>query len=88
MILLLVSIAPLAFLMGMAFPMGMRIISERYPDQIPIAWGVNGFFSVLAAPIATIIAIEGGYTFVIMISALFYFLCLLAVIRIIIPKKR
>jgi hypothetical protein len=87
-ILLVVSIAPLASLMGMAFPMGMRIISERYPDQIPIAWGVNGFFSVLAAPIATIIAIEGGYTFVIMISALFYSLCLLAVIRIIIPKKR
>jgi MFS family permease len=78
---LVLSISPLAFAMGMAFPMGMRILSERYPYQIPIAWGVNGFFSVLAAPIATIIAVELGFIQVLILCSCVYLLCILCILK-------
>lgn len=81
LIILVLSISPLALLMGMAFPMGMKLLSEHNPDQIPIAWGVNGFFSVLAAPIATIIAVESGFVQVLFLSAIIYLLCILVVFR-------
>jgi len=75
-VLLVVIIAPLSLLMGMSFPLGMRYINDYCSDQIPIAWGVNGFFSVLAAPTATILAVEYGFSHVFALSAMLYFLCL------------
>lgn len=75
-ILLVMSILPLSVLMGVAFPTAMRYLSVHYPQQIPIAWGVNGFFSVLAAPMGTLIAVESGFTQVLILSALLYLLCL------------
>ncbi len=75
-IVLVLSIAPLSLLMGMSFPLGMKILSKNFPSQIPIAWGVNGFFSVLAAPIATIIAVEKGFLLVFILSSFLYFTCI------------
>jgi len=71
-----VTISPLAFFMGMVFPIGMRMITKRSPNQIPIAWGVNGFFSVLAAPLATITAVEYGFYQVLAFSAILYMACI------------
>jgi hypothetical protein len=73
---LVVSIAPLSVLMGMAFPFGMRYLSEKSPNQIPIAWGVNGFCSVLAAPLATIIAVEASFLYVLLISSAIYIIAI------------
>lgn len=72
------SAAPLAILMGMAFPLAMKYLSNYYPEQIPIAWGVNGFFSVLAAPMATIIAVEAGFIQVMLVSAAIYLLSIVS----------
>ncbi len=74
--LLTISVAPMAFFMGMAFPMGMRLLTDSYADQIPVAWGVNGFFSVIAAPLATIVAVEAGFNYVLLVGALLYILCI------------
>lgn len=74
LVLLILAVSPLAFFMGMAFPLGMKILSKNYPDLIPVAWGVNGFFSVIAAPLATIIAVEGGYNNLLLFTAALYFL--------------
>ncbi|HPJ45676.1 MAG TPA: hypothetical protein PL017_06220 [Tenuifilaceae bacterium] len=73
---ILLFIFPLTFFMGMAFPLGMKIISEKFHRQIPVAWGVNGFFSVLAAPLATIISVEWGFSTALFISALLYLFCI------------
>jgi MFS family permease len=73
---LVMSIAPTAVFMGMAFPIGLRRLSEKEPNQIPIAWGVNGFFSVVAAPFATIVAVEAGFTQVIILSSVIYLICI------------
>ena len=65
-------IAPLAFCMGMPFPLGLQRLAERAPDFIPWAWGINGFASVISAVLATLLAIEFGFTIVIFLSLLLY----------------
>ena len=62
-------IAPLAFCMGMPFPLGMARLGKTAPAFIPWVWGVNGCASVLSAVMATILAIHFGFT-VVVISAL------------------
>ncbi len=40
---------PLGFLMGMAFPLGMKAASENEPNLTPWLWGINGATSVCAS---------------------------------------
>jgi hypothetical protein len=55
-------IAPLAFLMGFAMPSGLRRVEKAAPALVPWAWGVNGFASVLAPPLATAIGMAFGFS--------------------------
>ena len=57
----LVLIAPLAFAMGLPFPLGLRSFGNRSAALVPWAWGVNGCASVLASPLAMIIAMQWGF---------------------------
>jgi hypothetical protein len=77
----LVSLAvltPPAFLMGVPFPAGIRALAERNEAAIPWAWGINGCFSVLGASLATIIAVEAGFTALMGAAALAYLMPLAA----------
>jgi hypothetical protein len=67
-----VLIAPLAFFMGMPFPLGLRRVAERAPDFVPWAWGINGFASVVSAVLATLLAIHFGFTAVIILAIVLY----------------
>ena len=71
-------IAPLAFLMGMPFPIGLGVVSERQPAWIPWAWGLNGCASVVSAILATLLAIHLGFVFVVITAVLAYLLAGLA----------
>jgi hypothetical protein len=51
---------PIGFLMGTAFPLGMRIALRRAPLLAPWFWGVNGAASVCASVLAVVIAIGAG----------------------------
>jgi hypothetical protein len=55
----LALIAPLAFFMGMPFPLGLGRLARGAPEFIPWAWGINGFASVVSAALATP-AVFGG----------------------------
>lgn len=72
-------IAPPAFFMGMPFPLGLRLLSSGSDTstQIPWAWGVNGVFSVIATVLATIIAIELGFVWVMVFAIGAYCLTLI-----------
>jgi hypothetical protein len=61
-------IAPLAFCMGMPFPIGLNRVASGAPDFIPWAWGINGFASVMSAALATLLAIEFGFTVVVLFA--------------------
>lgn len=63
---------PLGFCMGMPFPLGLMQLSETRPEMIPWAWGVNGCASVISAILAVIIAMEFGFTGLIISAVLLY----------------
>lgn len=70
----LLLIAPLAFAMGIPFPLAMAQLGEAAPALLPWAWGVNGCASVLSAVIATLLAIHFGFSLVVMLALLLYLL--------------
>jgi hypothetical protein len=68
----LALIAPLAFFMGMPFPLGLRRLTDSAPGFVPWAWGINGFASVVSAVLATLLAIEFGFNAVIVMALVLY----------------
>ena len=62
-------IAPLAFFMGMPFPLAIKIINKKF---VPWAWAVNGSASVLSTIIAVFVALFFGYSTVLFLSAFLY----------------
>ena len=69
-----VLIAPLAFLMGMPFPLGLSRVARHTAALIPWAWGINGCASVLSAIFATILAIHAGFIVVVLLACVLYIL--------------
>lgn len=65
-------IAPLGFFMGMPFPMALTKISQTTPALIPWAWGINGCASVISAILATLIAMQFGFTVLIFLAVALY----------------
>ena len=65
-------IAPLAFAMGMPFPLVLARVRETMPDFVPWAWGINGAASVLAAVLATLTAMNAGFRAVTLLAVVCY----------------
>jgi len=65
-------IAPLGFCMGMPFPMALAKISQTTPAWIPWIWGINGCASVISAILATLIAMQFGFTVLIFLAIALY----------------
>jgi hypothetical protein len=74
-------IAPLAFCMGIPFPAGLSQISKTNSAWIPWAWGINGCVSVISTALATIVAVEMGFTWVMLFAAFAYCLPLFVQVR-------
>ncbi|MDH5620319.1 MAG: SAM-dependent methyltransferase, partial [Gammaproteobacteria bacterium] len=70
-------IAPLGIGMGMPFPLGLKHVAATAPNFIPWAWGINGFASVVSAVLATLLAIEFGFVFVIFVALALYAIAVL-----------
>lgn len=74
-----VALAPLGFLLGHPFPIGLKHVESRRHDMIPWAWGLNGAASVLGSVGAIGIAMLAGYTTVVIVGTICYlgaWLCL------------
>ena len=65
-------IAPLAFFMGMPFPLGIDWLQRHHPHLIAWAWGINGYASVVSAILATCLAIAFGFNIVILLAVGIY----------------
>ena len=66
-------VAPLATLMGMLLPMGMRrLIDAGKPQLVPWMWAVNGVFGVVATVLAMFVAMSFGYTMLIVAAGFAY----------------
>ncbi|MBI5026033.1 MAG: hypothetical protein HZC12_04735 [Nitrospirae bacterium] len=69
-----ISLIPLGLLMGIPFPMGIKILGERNAPLIPWAWAINGCFSVLAPILTIMLAMAVGFKVVLWFGALTYIL--------------
>jgi len=54
------ALGPLALLMGVPFPLGLRALAGDNQRQIAWAWAANGFASATGAPLAALLALELG----------------------------
>ena len=61
-------LAPLGFVMGLPFPLGLSRVSECAPGLVPWAWGINGCASVVAAVMASLLAMHVGFTAVLALA--------------------
>lgn len=71
-VLSLLLIAPLAFCMGMPFPLGLSQVAASRPKLIPWIWAVNGCASLISAILATLLAIHFGFNWVVMSAVVLY----------------
>lgn len=65
-------IAPLALLMGMPFPTGIRQLGYQMQAIIPWAWGMNGVFSVVGSVLVIIVSMASSFTMASIVGALLY----------------
>ncbi len=65
-------LAPLALFMGMPFPMGLQLVSDKHSTYIPWVWGVNGVASVIAPTLGSLLSVSLGFRAVMLISLLLY----------------
>lgn len=74
-------LAPLAFLMGVPFPLGFQWVSDRVPALLPWVWSINGCASVIGACLATTFAVQFGFRAVVSAAAAVYLLACLVLFR-------
>lgn len=65
-------LAPLGLLMGMPFPLGIRLVDRVTPGLVPWAWGVNGFGSVVGSILSVMLAQTYGFALVIGLGVVVY----------------
>lgn len=77
----LCMIAPVACLMGIPFPTGLKIARQSGSGMIPWAWGANGGSTVLGSVGSIILAMNLGFSFVLLTGACMYLVAMILVFR-------
>lgn len=70
--LVLACIAPLAICMGFMFPLGMARLTYKDSALLPWGYAINGCASVVAAVLASVLAIHFGQTAVLALAMILY----------------
>jgi len=65
----LLLIAPLGFVLGMPFPLGLSMAVERSSALGSWAWGVNAFFTVIGTVLALLLGMMVGFRIVLLLAA-------------------
>jgi hypothetical protein len=73
--LVLAVVAPVSLALGLPFPLGLTNTGSG--GMLPWAWALNGAFSVVATPLANLIAREAGFSRVLLSAAVLYVIALL-----------
>ena len=75
---LLAVTAPVSVALGMPFPMGLARAGQAGGGFLPWAWGLNGAFSVVATPLANLVAVQSGFDRVLLVAVMLYAITILA----------
>jgi hypothetical protein len=73
--LVLLALAPVSLALGLPFPLGLQRTGSG--GLLPWAWALNGAFSVVATPLANLIAREAGFSWVLFSAAVLYVIALM-----------
>jgi hypothetical protein len=68
----LLLIGPPAMAMGMPFPLGLERLARHSKSQAAWAWGINGCVSVVSTGLASIVAVEFGFSAVMLVACVAY----------------
>ncbi len=71
LVLVLVA-APVSFALGFPFPLGLYLFRGDRSHFLPWAWSLNGAFSVIATPLANLLALAAGYRIALVLALIFY----------------
>src|SRR5690606_340462 len=71
-----ISIMPIAFLMGIPFAVGLRIAGQLHQHYVAIAWTINGIFTVLGTVLGVVLALLFGYSMVVVAGLICYLVVL------------
>jgi len=74
-------VSPCAFLMGMPFPLGIRLLPRALADFIPWFWGLNGVASILGSALVVACVLEAGFRVATLLPILVYLLAAAATLR-------
>ena len=75
----ILTTAPVGLLLGMAFPLGIRMVNATAPELVPWAWGVNACASVIGSVLSILISMHLGFLVVFLLTSAAYSVALLAV---------
>ena len=75
-------VAPLGFLLGTPFPLGLRLAMQRSSALGSWAWGVNGFFTVIGTVLALMLGMMIGFRMVLLLACVCYLAGLFAISRV------
>ncbi|HVU05620.1 MAG TPA: hypothetical protein VHE30_27920 [Polyangiaceae bacterium] len=82
-------VAPVGLCLGAFLPLGMRTVTRLGPrsrEYVAWAWGVNGFFSVIASILSTILSMVLGFRTLFLVALAVYLVGALALAAIREPK--
>jgi hypothetical protein len=68
------SLSPLALLMGMPFPLGLRAVGHAGDRHIALGWAVNGVMTVVGSACAVTLALVAGFSRVLLVGTVAYLL--------------
>ena len=68
----IVILAPIALVLGMAYPLGIRILREHDERLVPWAWGLNGATSVVASVSSVFVGAQAGFTWALLMGTATY----------------
>jgi hypothetical protein len=71
------TLLPLALVMGMPFPLGLRAAGLHGQRPVALAWAVNGLMTVAGSVLAVTIAMLAGFSRVLLLGVLAYALAAL-----------
>jgi hypothetical protein len=67
-----VFIIPLGILLGLFFPSGIKLFLREDKSLIPLAYSINGAASIIAPPLASIVAVIYGCRILLILSFILY----------------
>ena len=82
-----VALFPLGLVLGMFFPLGIRVVEEVDRRLVPWAWAVNGCATVIGTVLAAMLGMTVGFTIVTIAAAGLYVAGALALTTVAAPSR-